>query len=209
MISKDDAKVTSYANLIASEMYKLQSCPPDILLTSIFNYSKIDPICKFSYSAARIIVSNYVDHLSEQFAIKFNSCRILNVPNIKNADICEYKYSISDKEFYVSALIKGNYCISSNYALSDALISSKIKHGCSSCKYSEEGCEHCGFNKIRGIINKVESIKTFTKTSKVFYDIVGDHIRPIDTFIGKMLEYEKTSNDERDELGSFKVNRKG
>jgi hypothetical protein len=208
MISKDDVKLSTYTKVIAAKMYEMQDCPPAELISSLFTYSKVDGVCGFIYNVSRILISNYLNELSKEFNIKFLSNRLAETPSIKNASIYEYKYSIRDSEFYACALIRGDYCISSNHVLSDALVSSRIKHGCFYCKYSADGCELCGFNKIKNILNKMEDIQNFDKTSKVFYDIVGDKVKPIQTFIDMMIEHEKACDHDAEKLGTFKPTHK-
>ena len=108
--------------------------------------------------------------------------------------------------FYLISMTKvGNNFLSSLQALSDALVGFRGKTGCELCKYSEEGCLHCGLNKLRKILREDPNIRTFKETGSVLINTLGDKLDPVFDLIDWYVENVKSNNIDH-QIGKLDLN---
>jgi hypothetical protein len=161
----------------------------------------------FSINIIQMLVAECLTLLMDDFSIEATNCRRVFNDRIKNAKIYEYEYRMQDGSFfYLISMTKiGSNFLSSLQALADALIAYRGKNGCELCKYSEEGCLHCGLNKVRKILRDDPSVRTFKDTNDVFIRELGKKLDPVVDLIDWYVENVR-ANDLDPQIGKLDLN---
>jgi hypothetical protein len=205
MLSKEDFELKLFAKKCAFIMYKSGEFLPDEIKEEFVSFESMDFFHDFSFNCTRVLVAEYLRLLMQEYKIKFIKCELVDSSKIvRNSNTYQYTYELPDNEFLIIASMSGKNvsATGSMYAIADSVYSYYIQSGCVNCKYSEEGCDCCGMNRARKAIHNSD-ILTFKKTCEPFLKLIGNKLEPLEEFIKWSIQYEKDSEENRDELGYF------
>lgn len=207
MLSEEDTTLKLTLQYLAKKMIKEKKSLPAKIKRKLANMEKLVFTGDFSINIIQMLVAECLTLLMDDFAIEATNCRRVFNDRIKNAKIYEYEYRMKDGNFFylVSMTKVGNNFLSSLQALADALIAHRGKNGCELCKYSEDGCLHCGLNKVRKILRDDPNVRTFRDTGDIFLKEVGSKIDPVIDLIDWYVENVKSS-DMNQQIGKLDLN---
>jgi hypothetical protein len=195
MISKEDLDLKITCKTLAKQMWNTGKALDGKDVSVSTTVEKMDFVSEFSSNLAKYIIIDYSRLLFDKFKIQLKGVRHYTNQKVRNANFFEYEYEIDGKgSFFALSIGKSGHCCSSLYAFADSLYYSRTESGCSSCNFDIEGCEQCGLNKVRSIITADDSFRTFSKTSKILFDVLGDKINPLLEFIDSSIKYLKEIN---------------
>jgi hypothetical protein len=207
MLSEEDTTLKLTLQYLAKKMIKDDKILPAKIKRKLAKMEKLVFTGDFSINIIQMLVTECLTLLTDDFGIEATNCRRVFNDKIKNAKVYEYEYRIKNGEFFylISITKVGNNFLSSLQALADALISYRGKTGCELCKYSEEGCLHCGLNKVRNILREDTNIRTFKDTGDVFVNALANKLDPVIDLIDWYVENVKT-NDIDQQIGKLDLN---
>jgi hypothetical protein len=207
MLSEEDTTLKLTLQYLAKKMIKEGKSLPAKIKRKLSKMEKLVFTGDFSINIIQMLVAECLTLLMDDFAIEATNCRRVFNDRIKNAKIYEYEYRMQDGSFfYLISMTKiGSNFLSSLQALADALIAYRGKNGCELCKYSEEGCLHCGLNKVRKILRDDPSVRTFKDTNDVFIRELGKKLDPVVDLIDWYVENVR-ANDLDPQIGKLDLN---
>lgn len=165
---------------------------------SLTRFEKLDLTNSFSVCLTRLAIAGWLRKIFADNKIRFRSLRTIDECPLKNVHLYEYTYELPNGEkFYAILASKNENAPSSLYSLADSLFAWRVTDGCSNCDYSKEGCERCGFNKARKLINN-NGFNTFVNTCDPFIKFLGDKLNPLKDLIDWTIKYRKTHSHQED-----------
>lgn len=207
MLSEEDTTLKLTLQYLAKKMIKEGKLLPAKIKRKLSKMEKLVFTGDFSINIIQMLVAECLTLLMDDFSIEATNCRRVFNDRIKNAKIYEYEYRMQDGSFfYLISMTKiGSNFLSSLQALADALIAYRGKNGCELCKYSEEGCLHCGLNKVRKILRDDPSVRTFKDTNDVFIRELGNKLDPVVDLIDWYVENVRSSDMDQ-QIGKLDLN---
>jgi hypothetical protein len=198
MISIEDIHISKAVTEAAETLYKSGKLGNDVN-KALVRSEKLDLVTNFSICLTRLVISRYLRMLFQEFDIKFKSLTTIDESPVRGVRLYEYTYALPNGEsFHAILASQSENAPSSLYALADSIFAYRTKNGCSKCDYSEEGCERCGFNKARKLINS-KGYKTFTNTCEPLFKVVGDKLVPLFNLIDWTIKYRQNNPQEEED----------
>ena len=196
MLSEEDTTLKLTLQYLAKKIIKDGKTLPTKIKRKLAKMEKLVFNGDFSINIIQMLLAECMSILTNDFNIEATACRRVFNNKIKNAKIYEYEFRMQNGDFFylISMTKVGNNFLSSLQALSDALVGFRGKTGCELCKYSEEGCLHCGLNKLRKILREDPNIRTFKETGSVLINTLGDKLDPVFDLIDWYVENVKSNN---------------
>jgi hypothetical protein len=207
MLSEEDTTLKLTLQYLAKKIIKDGKTLPTKIKRKLAKMEKLVFNGDFSINIIQMLLAECMSLLTNDFNIEATACRRVFNNKIKNAKIYEYEFRMQNGDFFylISMTKVGNNFLSSLQALSDALIGFRGKTGCELCKYSEEGCLHCGLNKLRKILREDPNIRTFKETGYVLINTLGDKLDPVFDLIDWYVENVKSNNIDH-QIGKLDLN---
>lgn len=207
MLSEEDTTLKLTLQYLAKKIIKDGKTLPTKIKRKLAKMEKLVFNGDFSINIIQMLLAECMSILTNDFNIEATACRRVFNNKIKNAKIYEYEFRMQNGDFFylISMTKVGNNFLSSLQALSDALVGFRGKTGCELCKYSEEGCLHCGLNKLRKILREDPNIRTFKETGSVLINTLGDKLDPVFDLIDWYVENVKSNNIDH-QIGKLDLN---
>lgn len=197
MLSLEDINIKQNLDTVIDKLVKGEKLD-ETDKRALTKFEKLDLTTSFSICLTRLAIAGWLRKTFSENKIRFRSLKTIDECPLKNVWLYEYTYELPTGEKFNAILAsRSENAPSSIYALADSLFAWRVTDGCSVCNYSKEGCERCGFNKARKLINN-NGFNTFVNTCKPFLEFLGDKLNPIIDLVDWTINYRKDHPHEED-----------
>jgi len=197
----DEINFHTEAKSVGFSIYKTKEVT-DETFKHICKYQAVDASTGFAINGFEVIATTFVKKLFDEYQIKVNSINRVESTKVKNASVYEIEYQLPNGDkFYSTTVSKSGIIPSSILCITNSIIASQITNGCQLCSFSEEGCMHCGFDKLSKIIR--ENNKNYNDTCKPFVELCKKELEHLNIYIKKYVEFARENKKQEGKFENY------